>query len=104
MLNHAALKRIAARDAKNEAAQRTRARNRMAVPPAEPRDDRRPVGRLLLDIGSTVIDLELRPDQRDVRLWRAYRDGAPYLRAGLERIWRKMQSEVAQPLGRAHWA
>ena len=68
------------------------------------RDDNRQPGRLLLDIGSTVIDLHLEPDRRDVRMWRAYRNGEPYLRAGLERIWRKAQSEIHPPLGRRHWA
>jgi hypothetical protein len=89
-------------DARQEAAQRTRALNRMERPMA-PRDDMRPVGRLLLDIGSQVIDLELRPDPRDVRRWRAYRKGEPYCHAGLERIWRKVQSEIAPPLGRDRW-
>ena len=60
-------------------------------------------GRMLLDLGSTVIDLELRPDPRDVRLWHAYKAGEPYLRAGLERIWRKVQSEVTPAMGRRHW-
>jgi hypothetical protein len=50
--------------------------------PIGPRTDNRQPGRLLLDIGSQVIDLELRPDPRDVRVWLAYRDGAPYLRIG----------------------
>lgn len=102
-MNAAAIARRARMDARNEAAQRTRALNRMTGPAPGPRDDMRTVGRLLLDIGSTVIDLELRPDPRDVRRWLAYRDGKPYMRAGLERIWRKVQSETAPPLGRAHW-
>jgi hypothetical protein len=93
----------ARKDARNEAAQRTRALNRMAGPAPGPRDDMRPIGRLLLDIGSTTVDLELRPDPRDVRRWRAYRDGEPYCHGGLERIWRKLQSELASPLGRDHW-
>ena len=105
MLNTAAaIARRARKDARNESAQRTRALNRMAGPAPGPRDDNRQPGRLLLDIGSTVIDLELRPDPRDVRMWRAYRSGEPYLRGGLERIWRKVQSEIAPPLGRAHWS
>jgi hypothetical protein len=98
----AAIARRARKDARNEAAQRTRAINRMDRP-IELRDDMRPVGRLLLDIGPNVIDLELRPDPRDVRRWRAYRDGDPYLHAGLERIWRKVQSELVPPLGRDRW-
>ena len=103
MHNHAAIKRIASRDAKNEAARMTRAANRMAGPPLGVRDDMRQAGRLLLDIGSTLIDLELRPDPRDVRRWLAYRSGEPYLRGGLERIWRKVQSEISPPLGRSNW-
>lgn len=86
--------RLAAIDARREL---------MLSRPVGPRDDNRQPGRLLLDIGSTVIDLELSPDPRDVRMWRAYRDGDLYLRGGLERIWRKVQSEIAPPLGRAHW-
>jgi DNA modification methylase len=31
------------------------------------------------------------------------RDGEPYCHAGLERIWRKVQSEIAPPLGRDRW-
>ena len=81
MLNHAALARSARRDARIEAAIATRARNRMAGPAPGSRDDNRPIGRLLLDIGATVIDLELCPDPRDVRRWAAYRDGSPYARS-----------------------
>lgn len=91
-------------DARNEAAQRTRMLNRMAGPPICTRDDMRQPGRLLLDIGSQVFDIELRPDPRDVRRWIACRNGQPYLRAGLERIWRSVQAEIAQPIGRSHWA
>jgi hypothetical protein len=89
-------------DARQEAAQQARTLARMARPIAA-RDDNRLVGRLLLDIGSTIIDLELRPDPRDVRRWYAYINGEPYCHAGLERIWRKVQSEIAPPLGREHW-
>lgn len=94
----------ARQDARQEAAQRTRLLNRMARPPAGPRDDNRTTGRLLLDIGSQVIDLELRPDPRDVRRWYAYRCGQPFAHAGLERIWRMVQSDIAPPLGRSHWS
>jgi hypothetical protein len=89
-------------DARMEAAQQARAFNRMQRP-IEPRDDNRAVGRLLLDIGSQVFDLELRPDPRDVRRWLACRNGQPYMRGGLERIWRKVQSEISPPLGRDRW-
>jgi hypothetical protein len=104
MLRFRTLEAKARADARQEAAQRTRAINRMAGPAVSARDDARPVGRLLLDIGSQTIDLELRPDPRDVRRWRAYRNGEPYLHAGLERIWRKVQSEIAPPLGRDRWS
>jgi hypothetical protein len=90
-------------DARQEAAQRTRAANRMAGPPIGPRDDNRAVGRLLLDIGTHVVDLELRPDPRDVRRWYAYRNGRPFAHAGLERIWRMIQTDIAPPIGRSHW-
>lgn len=64
----------------------------------------RPPGRLLLEVNGQRIDIELRPDPRDVGLWRAYRDGAPWMRAGLERIWRAVQAELAPALGRRHWS
>lgn len=76
----------------------------MAGPPIGPRDDNRSTGRLLLDIGAQMFDLELRPDPRDVRRWLAYRNGQPFMRGGLERIWRAVQAEIAPALGRRHWA
>lgn len=72
-------------------------------PCREPRDDMRPPGRLLLEVNGQTIDIELRPDPRDVRVWRAYRNGAPWMRAGLERIWRAVQAELPPVLGRRHW-
>ena len=79
---------------------------RYATPAActEPRDDARQPGRLLLQVNGRTIDIELRSDPRDIRMWRAYRDGQPWLRGGLERIWRAVQSEIPAPLGRRHWA
>jgi hypothetical protein len=94
----------ARQDARQEAAQRTRMLSRMAGPPPGPRDDNRQPGRLLLDIGSLVIDIELRPDRRDVRRWYAYRNGLPFAHAGLERIWRQVQADIAPPIGRLHWS
>lgn len=67
------------------------------------RDDMRQPGRLLLDLNGKVIDLHLSPDLRDVRRWIAYRDGKPWIRGGLEAIWRAMQAEQSRPLGRRHW-
>lgn len=72
-------------------------------PCTEPRDDNRQPGRLLLVIHGRSIDIELRPDPRDVRMWRAYRDGQPWMRSGLERIWRALQSEIPPCIGRRHW-
>lgn len=69
-----------------------------------PRDDNRQPGRLLLEIHGRRIDIELRPDPRDVRMWRAYRDGTPWMRSGMERIWRALQSEIPPCVGRRHWA
>lgn len=77
------------------------ARERKPAPGA--RDDNRQPGRLLLDIGSQVFDLHLEPDPRNVRCWKAQRNGELFLRAGLEQIWRKIQREIAPPLGRRHW-
>lgn len=72
-------------------------------PCREPRDDARPPGRLLLEINGRTIDIDLRPDPRDVRMWRAYRGGEPWMRAGLERIWRSVQAELPPALGRRRW-
>jgi hypothetical protein len=72
-------------------------------PCTEPRDDNRAPGRLLLEVNGRRIDIELRPDPRDVRMWRAYRDGAPWMRSGLERIWRAVQADLPPAIGRRHW-
>ena len=72
-------------------------------PYREPRDDMRQPGRLLLQVHGRTIDLHLQPDPRDVRMWRAWRDGQPWMRGGLERIWRAVQAEVPACIGRRHW-
>ena len=69
----------------------------------EPLDDNRTTGRLLLEVNGRRIDIALRPDPRDVRMWRAYRDGTPWMRSGLERIWRAVQAELPPVIGRRHW-
>lgn len=89
--------------ARDERAERRMERAAELWPCAEPRDDNRTIGRLLLDVNGQSIDIELRPDPRDVRLWRAYRNGAPWMRAGLERIWRAVQAELPPAIGRRHW-
>ena len=40
---------------------------------------------------------------RDVRQWRVFRDGEPWMCAGLERFWRTMQREMNPALGWRHW-
>ena len=72
-------------------------------PNTEPREDNRRPGRLLLEVNGRRIDITLQPDPRDVRMWRAYREGAPWMRAGLERIWRAVQAELPPVIGRRHW-
>lgn len=71
--------------------------------PVDYTDNRQP-GRLLLQIHGRSIDINLQPDPRDVRMWRAYRDGQPWMRSGLERIWRALQAELPPTIGRRHWA
>lgn len=90
-------------DAAQAAAQRTRAETRMLSEPGL-RDDMREPGSLLLRLNGYDFDLLLKPHPRDVRLWHVYRDGAPWIAAtGVEPVWRAMQKEMAQPLGRRHW-
>ena len=67
------------------------------------RDDMREPGEFRLSVNGYVFDLILQPDRRDVRMWRVYRDGEPWMRCGLEKVWRAVQAEMAAPLGRAHW-
>jgi hypothetical protein len=74
-----------------------------------PRDDVRESGRMLIDVNWYVFDIRLEPDKGDVRMWRVFRDGLPWivdgkpLRCGLERVWRLIQAEMAAPLGRRNW-
>lgn len=68
-----------------------------------PRDDMREPGRLVLQVNGYTFDIRLDPDRRDVRMWLAYRDGEPFVRGGLEKVWRKIQAEIAPPVGRRHW-
>ena len=66
--------------------------------------DRREPEHWLLTMGGITFDLLLKPHPRDVRLWFVFRDGVPWLASvGRERVWRAMQAEIAQPLGRKHW-
>ena len=70
--------------------------------PDRPDPPQRQPGRLLLEVNGQTIDLHFVPDPRDVRRWCAWRNGEPYLRGGLEAIWRRIQSELHPALGRRH--
>lgn len=53
--------------------------------------------------GGVTWSLHFEPSPRDVRQWRVYRDGEPWMCAGLERVWRAMQREMRPTLGRRRW-
>lgn len=53
--------------------------------------------------GGVSWSLHFEPSPRDVRQWRVYRNGQPWMCAGLERVWRAMQREMSPALGRRHW-
>ena len=53
--------------------------------------------------GGITWSLHFEPNPRDVRQWRVFRDGELWMCAGLERVWRAMQREMAPVLGRRHW-
>ena len=83
---------LARRDAKRERALERGIPEREEVAPRE-------LGELLLSVNGQTFALELRPDWRDCRRWYAFRNGEPFEHGGLERIWRKVQSELAPRLG-----
>ena len=62
-------------------------------------------GEFVLRVNGYRYDCILNPHGRDVRLWHVIRDGELWLPStGLERMWRTVQAEMAQPLGRRNWA
>lgn len=64
---------------------------------------------MLIEVNGYAFDIRLDRDPRDVRMWRVFRDGVPWivggkpLRCGLEKVWRLIQAEMALPVGRRHW-
>lgn len=66
-------------------------------------DDRRQPFDWSFSCGGVSWSLHFEPNPRDVRQWRVFRDGQPWMCAGLERVWRAMQREMAPALGRRHW-
>ena len=73
------------------------------VAPFEPPRDRRQPFDGTFACGGVSWSLHFEPSPRDVRQWRVYRDGQPWMCAGLERVWRAMQREMSPALGRRHW-
>ncbi len=71
---------------------------------SDPRDDARPLGRLLLDVPGVSIDWTLRPDRRDVRRWYAVDQGGD---VQAHAAWPSMLRELAhgqpQAIGRRNW-
>ncbi len=73
------------------------------IPPGpSPADQRQPFD-WHFSCGGTTWSLHFEPNPRDVRQWRVFRDGQPWMCAGLERVWRAMQREMQPALGRRHW-
>lgn len=70
--------------------------------PELPRDPRQPFDWTFL-CGRVSGSLHFEPSPQDVRQWRVYRNGEPWLCAGLERVWRAMHKEMAPVLGHRHW-
>lgn len=92
----------AERDARAER-RRKRAAQSEPARPVDMREDRRQPFDWSFSCGGVSWSLHFEPNPRDVRQWRVFRDGQPWMVAGLERIWRAMQREMAPALGRRHW-
>lgn len=58
----------------------------------------RPPGRLLLEVDWQKFDVELKPDQRDSRMFYAVLNGDPLMHSGLEQVWREIQRRRAPVL------
>lgn len=71
---------------------------------SDPRDDLRPLGRILIDVPGFSIDWTLVPDRRDVRRWRAVdQDGVVQAHAAWPTIVRTIAAHQAKTIGRRHW-
>ena len=66
-------------------------------------EDRRLPFDWIFACGGVSWSLHFEPNRRDVRQWQVYRDGNFWMCAGLEKVWRAMQKEMAPALGRRHW-
>lgn len=87
----------ARRDAKREKALNA------GIPEREPFATRQ-CGELIVSVNGQTIALELMPDRRDCRRWYAFKGSQPYEHGGLERIWRKVQSELVPMLGERNFS
>ena|SRR6218665_1279901 len=71
--------------------------------PSDRRDDNQQPFDWTISCGGVSWPLHFEPNPRDVRQWRVFREGQPWMCAGLERVWRSMQKEMSPALGRRHW-
>ena len=92
----------AERDARAER-RTSRAEEAGSGPPLDADQDRRQPFDWSFSCGGASWSLHFEPNPRDVRQWRVFRDGQPWMYAGLERVWRDMQREMSPMLGRRHW-
>lgn len=92
----------ATRDARAERRLNRAAEDGLGLP-SDLREDHRQPFDWTFACGGVSWSLHFEPNPRDVRQWRVFRDGQPWMCAGLERVWRAMQKEMSPALGRRHW-
>ncbi len=92
----------AERDARTEQRLATATEAGASHPFAAQEDHRQPFD-WTFACGGVSWCLHFEPSQRDVRQWRVFRDGQPWMCAGLERVWRAMQREMSPAIGRRNW-
>lgn len=97
--------RPATRVERDARAEQRRRRAQKAVPELAQnvREDHRQPFEWSFSCGGISWSLRFEPNPRDVRQWRVFRSGEPWMCAGLERVWRAMQREMSPALGRRHW-
>lgn len=92
----------ATRDARAERRLSMAAEDVLRLPSDRRKDNRQPFD-WTFSCGGVSRSLHFEPNPRDVRQRRVFRDGQPWMCAGLERVWRAMQNEMSPALGRRHW-
>ena len=93
----------AERDARRERRLSRAAEEAALETSAQPYKDQRQPFDWTFSCGGVSWALHFEPNPRDVRQWRVFRDGQPWMCAGLERVWRALQREMSPALGRRHW-